>query len=439
MLSRFRLVTGLLAAAAVLTLPRAARADQKIISGNVTLGGDTTYDELVVKGGAKITVTSFSSGGGWLRIKANKITVEANASIDATGAGYQGQPGKDGQCAPGSMGCGLLGATLGVPGSGGGYGGLGGDGTSEATKGTCTSLGAASYGGQKFFDATTKQLALGSAGGSGNAPTLAPAGGYGGGGIQLSAAVVQIDGTLVAAGGKGGNINGVASGGGSGGSIEILAASLTGSGTLSVHGGDGDVGPGLANPKIDPNNGGGGAGGVILLHLPASAATGSITFDVGGGKNGDCGTSAGDGVKLVDPLPTNCVDVDGDNHYSMLCGGDDCDDSDAAVHPTAMEDCNGKDDDCDGKVDNGDLCSPGSECVMGTCTAIPDAGADGGGGDAGGEDAGPPPDHLEFGGGCSLPSSDPSALPVAGGGAVLLGLGIASLAASRPRRRRSRR
>lgn len=46
-------------------------------------------------------------------------------------------------------------------------------------------------------------------------------------------------------------------------------------------------------------------------------------------------------------------DVDGDGSVAVAAGGDDCDDSRADVGPTAVEVCNGRDDDCDGDVDNG--------------------------------------------------------------------------------------
>ncbi|RMG19361.1 MAG: hypothetical protein D6729_05475, partial [Deltaproteobacteria bacterium] len=47
-----------------------------------------------------------------------------------------------------------------------------------------------------------------------------------------------------------------------------------------------------------------------------------------------------------------CADADGDGYESSACGGDDCDDSAAAVHPGAPEACTGGvDEDCDGRVD----------------------------------------------------------------------------------------
>ncbi|MCK6503188.1 right-handed parallel beta-helix repeat-containing protein [Myxococcota bacterium] len=45
------------------------------------------------------------------------------------------------------------------------------------------------------------------------------------------------------------------------------------------------------------------------------------------------------------------VDADDDGFVDLAAGGDDCDDSDPAVHPWATELCNEVDDDCDGTVD----------------------------------------------------------------------------------------
>jgi hypothetical protein len=57
-----------------------------------------------------------------------------------------------------------------------------------------------------------------------------------------------------------------------------------------------------------------------------------------------------DDVQLVQ-VP--CVDNDGDGHYDITCGGDDCDDRFNVVYPGAPELCDFLDNDCDGRIDEG--------------------------------------------------------------------------------------
>jgi hypothetical protein len=79
-----------------------------------------------------------------------------------------------------------------------------------------------------------------------------------------------------------------------------------------------------------PSGGGGGSGG---------SGTGGSGGTGGGGSSG----SGGGGP----------CDMDGDTYQAVSCGGDDCDDGDATIHPFASEKCNGKDDNCNGDVDEG--------------------------------------------------------------------------------------
>src|SRR5690242_7504314 len=72
--------------------------------------GDHFIDQLVVDAGGVIKVAPFdpkTDSGGWLTIRANKITVAKGGSIDATGAGF---PGVDGAAGTGYSNVGGSGA-----------------------------------------------------------------------------------------------------------------------------------------------------------------------------------------------------------------------------------------------------------------------------------------------------------------------------------------
>ncbi|MCC6649219.1 MAG: hypothetical protein IT374_27075, partial [Polyangiaceae bacterium] len=61
------------------------------------------------------------------------------------------------------------------------------------------------------------------------------------------------------------------------------------------------------------------------------------------------------------------LDKDGDLHWPVVCGGDDCDDVDASKHPGGAEVCDGKDNDCDGAIDGSNLCAAPRVCSAGAC------------------------------------------------------------------------
>jgi hypothetical protein len=120
-------------------------------------------------------------------------------------------------------------------------------------------------------------------------------------------------------------------------------------------------------------------------------------------------------------------DEDGDG----VPDGPDCDDHDASVKPGAVESCNGKDDDCDGQVDEGCAGAGGAGAGGEAGSGGGAASGAGGAGDAQGnpsgrgvsDDASP-----SDGSGCALGSRG-----VGGAGAIAIGLAALGLAARRRR------
>jgi hypothetical protein len=61
-----------------------------------------------------------------------------------------------------------------------------------------------------------------------------------------------------------------------------------------------------------------------------------------------------------------CIDNDGDGFGDGCPAGEDCDDDDAGIFPGALEVCDGRDNNCDFRVDEGGVCTPCvPECVPG--------------------------------------------------------------------------
>ncbi len=353
----------------------------------VVLGGTVRFKSITVRSGGKIKVrpvTDGVPGSGSLTLKAGSITVEAGGVIDASGAGFAGTATDGASAACGANAGGAAGPSGAGPSPGGGG--------SSAGKGAagCPTGG---DGGTPYIQSC--EANPGAAGGAAfipNAPADAPIhGGAGGGAITLLAAVVHVEGSILADGAAGFVYSGVGTGGGAGGYISIDAATVDGAGLISAKGGDG--GDGL--------NGRGGAGGGGTIRVSAATAP-EPKLDTAGGKTGTCpGAQAG----IADPqvVADKCVDVDGDGEKSSACGGDDCDDSDPTVKggsKPALEVCDGQDNDCNDAIDDElvkDACGDGQSCTDGICVD------DGGGGSGGGTTtSGSPPDYVEYRGACDF-------------------------------------
>lgn len=116
---------------------------------------------------------------------------------------------------------------------------------------------------------------------------------------------------------------------------------------------------------------------VALAVLPIGAACGddfegeTATCDPGRGADACSGfvlATPGCAVAVCDPEKRVCVeqrrDGDADGELPVACGGTDCDDADPKVNKAARETCDGRDNDCNGRVDDGVLLSTGKPTAI---------------------------------------------------------------------------
>ncbi len=98
--------------------------------------------------------------------------------------------------------------------------------------------------------------------------------------------------------------------------------------------------------------------------VPAEGSAVSPGIGADGGPDAACPPCFADQVCSAGA----CVATDTDDDKDGVKAGVDCDDHDPAIHPGAAEICNGKDDNCDGKIDEGfDADNDGTpSCAVGT-------------------------------------------------------------------------
>lgn len=96
---------------------------------------------------------------------------------------------------------------------------------------------------------------------------------------------------------------------------------------------------------------------LALVFVAPACAKGAdpATAEVPATASGDAGPDAACAPCFADQVCSagTCVSVDTDADKDGVKAGVDCDDHDPAIHPGAAEICNGKDDNCDGKIDEG--------------------------------------------------------------------------------------
>jgi hypothetical protein len=132
----------------------------------------------------------------------------------------------------------------------------------------------------------------------------------------------------------------------------VMAGCASGGGTTDTGGTRPDGGPLPMDASSDVR--------VVMDDTGMQPDTGMPPVD--GGPLPDAGSDGG-----TDTGPT-CVDEDMDGFLlgPASCGELDCDDTNDAVNPGAVESCNGLDDDCNGSIDDG---IPTQTCGVGACEA----------------------------------------------------------------------
>jgi hypothetical protein len=256
----------------------AVNAADLVISGvQQTISGEKTYDDVILLNGAKLLVEPFNgTTGGFLKLKAKKVIIDATSAIIADGSGYRGIINSNGE----GPGGGLVGSSDG--GGGGAYGGLGGNGVTDGG-GSVDGIGGKPYG-----TPDKRHIEFGSAGGASASSDYGDYGGFGGNGggtISIEAYVIKNAGTISTNGQDGKIYYNDSTGGGAGGGILLSTGVFINSGVVSAKGGSGGtIGCGTDGMCGEDDGGGGGSGGRIKVFYGKQRNTGNIS--VAGGTGG---------------------------------------------------------------------------------------------------------------------------------------------------------
>jgi hypothetical protein len=126
--------------------------------------------------------------------------------------------------------------------------------------------------------------------------------------------------------------------------------------------------PGMGCPAVAPGEGmcmglGSGSGG--FRQYLSGGTSYMIVIDSFGGFDGEPPVTSNIALSIAHFVDGQCSPLDGDGDGVSICDKD-CDDSEGSVHQGAEELCNGRDDDCDGPIDEQDgTCPTGLTGVCG--------------------------------------------------------------------------
>jgi hypothetical protein len=182
-------------------------------------------------------------------------------------------------------------------------------------------------------------------------------------------------GLALGLGSCGGDSEELFSGGGVAGLGEDASAGASGADASPATGGKGGFsGAGGAGGSVFGGAGGGGSG------VGGGATGGSATGGSAGAgepcvSSSECVQKHGsDACKVnitCNPETAACawsvLDKDQDGQPPLVCGGQDCNDNDPSVSHGQAEQCDGKDNDCDGAVDEAVQCGGLLQCLNGVC------------------------------------------------------------------------